>query len=180
MARRRWLQFSLRGFLVVVTAFAVWFGAKANARHREYVAIKALRELGASCHYGSHRGNWPSWFIKALGDNTFKHAWSVEFHRCSSRVIGAEELGHLTHLPYLERVRFFDVHLTDDAVERLTTLDRIQFVSLSGTTASNNGKALLKATFPHDDGMPGCYQKAGYDPMDFLDRWPREHGSFPF
>ena len=145
MATHRWFQFSLRGFLVVLAACCLWLGSKANARHREYTATEAIRKLGASCHYGWHRGNWPSWLIEALGNDAYKHPTKVVFRRRPSRVVGAEELRPLADLPYLEEVHFVNLLLTDDAVERLTRLDQLQSVLLSDTTVSSTGKNLLRA-----------------------------------
>ncbi len=42
-ARRSWLQFGLRSFLVLLTAFAVWLGWKAERARNHREAVKAER-----------------------------------------------------------------------------------------------------------------------------------------
>lgn len=44
--RRRWLQFSLKSFLVLLTVFGVWLGVVVNQANRQRRAVEALREMG--------------------------------------------------------------------------------------------------------------------------------------
>lgn len=52
--RRRWFQYSLRSFLVVVTALAVWLGVVVNRAREQREAVKAIEALGGSVMYDWH------------------------------------------------------------------------------------------------------------------------------
>ena len=52
---RRWFQYSLRSFLVILTALAVWLGVVVNRARVQREAVKAIEALGGchfyDCHY---------------------------------------------------------------------------------------------------------------------------------
>jgi len=49
---RRWFQYSLRSFLVVLTALAVWLGIVVNSAREQREAVKAIEALGGQVLYG--------------------------------------------------------------------------------------------------------------------------------
>lgn len=86
---RRWLQFSLRGFLLATTVFAVWLGLVAEKAMRQKEAVALLEDWGAKIDYdydwqgplkppkkASPRG-W-SWLRDLLGPHFFDKAVNVE------------------------------------------------------------------------------------------------------
>ena len=48
---RRWFQYSLRSFLVLLTALAVWLGIVVNRAREQREAVKAIEALGGIVHY---------------------------------------------------------------------------------------------------------------------------------
>ena len=50
-ARRRWLQFSLRAFLVALTVACIWIGRKFYLSKQQQQAVKAVEAIGGSVHY---------------------------------------------------------------------------------------------------------------------------------
>ena len=48
---RRWFQYSLRSFLVVLTALAVWLGVVVNRAREQREAVKAIEALGGVVYY---------------------------------------------------------------------------------------------------------------------------------
>jgi hypothetical protein len=61
---RRWLQYSLRSFLVVLTAFAIWLGVAVNRAREQREAVKAVEAMGGVVLYDWHIsqiGNAPAW-----------------------------------------------------------------------------------------------------------------------
>ena len=64
--RRRRFQFSLRGFLVVLTIGCVWIGWTANRAHEQRNAAKAVKQLGGIVYY-DRQLSWTAdeWTIKA-------------------------------------------------------------------------------------------------------------------
>jgi hypothetical protein len=93
---RRWLQYSLRSFLILLTALAVWLGiiVKRAAEQRE--AVKAIEALGGrvtydwklsgfeGCSVGLPRGplpepRGPRWLRWLVGDEYFQEVRLVKF-----------------------------------------------------------------------------------------------------
>ena len=88
MTRRRWLQFSLRGFLIALTALAVWLGWKAERARRQREAVAAIKAIGGIVQYGWQTDmgmfwmvipDTPSWSRRMLGDDYFHDVKAVLF-----------------------------------------------------------------------------------------------------
>jgi hypothetical protein len=100
--RRRWLQFSLRGFLVAMTLFAVWLGWVAERAMRQKEAVALLEAWGARIEY-AHRWQGPhkppkkapppgwSWLRKLLCPHFFDQVVSVELIAGGRLFTAAEE-----------------------------------------------------------------------------------------
>lgn len=141
MPRRRWLQFSLRGFLIMLTAFAVWLGVVAHRAREQREAVEAIRALGGYVLYeGEDRFGeeaeqaGPAWLRKIIGDDYFYNVagvgfgyfWRPGYYWHSTSVPDSDILKVLPHL------------------KRLRTLER---VSLPSET-SNGTLDKLKAALP--------------------------------
>ena len=81
---RRWPQYSLRSFLVVVTALAVWLGVVANRAREQREAVKAIEALGGSVCYDwqnkfppNEEPGGPVWLRRLTGDDFFQQAHAV-------------------------------------------------------------------------------------------------------
>ena len=109
--RRRWLRFSLRTFLLVLTALCVWLGVKVNQARRQKEAVEALLELGATVRYAHQRDSAnptefdsdkdlgvPDWLRRLAGDDFFQSVALIEF----SGPATDNDLVHLAALPHLE------------------------------------------------------------------------------
>ena len=86
---RRWFQYSLRSFLVLVTALAVWLGVVVNRAREQREAVKAIEALGGVVLYdwmlveGSQelelrpfdkqRPSGPEQLRSLLGNDFFQH-----------------------------------------------------------------------------------------------------------
>ena len=91
IAPRRWLQFSLRAFLVVVTVLCIWLAVEFNQARRQKAAVDALRAVGAAVYYDHQRGatfdsfdaakelNVPEWLRRLAGDDFFQKVVRVDF-----------------------------------------------------------------------------------------------------
>ena len=51
-SRRRWFQFSLRGFLVVLTIGCLWLGWKVERAQSQREAVAKIESVGAIVYYG--------------------------------------------------------------------------------------------------------------------------------
>ena len=69
--RRRWFQFSLRGFLVVLTIGCVWLGWKVEKARKRGRAIDAIVAMGATAYYVS-----PADSTIAINTDHASHWWA--------------------------------------------------------------------------------------------------------
>jgi hypothetical protein len=105
--RRRWFQFSLRGFLVVMTGLGIWLGVIANRAREQRAAVVAIKELGGTVYYdweletgGTPRG--PAWLRRLVGDEHFQKVQMVNL--CPAPTLGQSDIGRLAqHLRRLPR-----------------------------------------------------------------------------
>lgn len=109
---RRWLQFSLRGFFVLLTALAVWLGVIVHRAREQREAVKAIEALEASIGYdwqdvqldpaapfpiaGPLTPPAPAWLRRLIGDEYFQNAVIVSFF---------SETDALKSIPHLKRLR---------------------------------------------------------------------------
>lgn len=105
--RRRWFQYSLRSFLILLTALAVWLGIVVQRAREQREAVKAIDALGGGVYYdwhgppGSQLENTgppaPAWLRQLVGDDYFQQAISVNF----ARLIADTPDGYIEPLPHL-------------------------------------------------------------------------------
>ncbi len=143
--RRRWLRFSLRTMLLLVTALSVWLGVKVNQARRQKEAVTALRELGATIYYAHQRSDanpreflagkevqLPRWLRDLAGDDFFQEVAAVQF----SRPVSNDDLVHLEALPDIESLGFLyfqinrnvtdaGLNITDAGLAHLPRPDRL-------------------------------------------------------
>lgn len=122
--RRRWVQFSLRTFFVLLTALAAWLGIVVNRAREQRDAAKAIEALGGTLIYDWHlnygarfdeeHGQWlfeskskptgPRW-----KQELFQTVKEVQFLIPSPEIDSEirEAIPHLQRLRSLETVRLF-------------------------------------------------------------------------
>ena len=145
--RRRWLRFSLRSLLILITVLSIWLGVKVNQARRQKDAVAALRGLGATVYYEHqrHAGRFntfdaekvldvPGWLRELAGDDFFQSVVCVQFSR-SARPVTNDDLAHLAALPRLESLNFLDVAgaVTDAGLANLPRPDRLVCLIAQGT-----------------------------------------------
>jgi hypothetical protein len=147
-AGRRWLRFSLRTMLLVVTVLCVWLGVKVNQARRQKEAVAALEELGATIYYAHQRQeeddlrfdagrppNVPNWLRELAGDHFFQRAVWLFF----SRELADKDLVHLAALPHIEHLNLgrAGIGVTDAGLAHLPRPDRLSRFSASGTSVGD-------------------------------------------
>jgi hypothetical protein len=113
--RPRWLRFSLRMLLMLVTVCGVWLGVKVNQARRQKEAVVVLRELGTIVYYEHQRTDTnprvfsvnkdldlPRWLRDLTGDDFFQSVVLLQFQR----PVTDDDLVHLEVLPHIEQLSF--------------------------------------------------------------------------
>lgn len=112
---RRCLQFSLRTFLLVVSALGCWLGWQVQRAERQKNAAEKIEALGGLVVYEHeldsdgypidfkrHLPPGPAWLRRLLGDHLFQRVAEVYFG--DQAKIVDDDLLHLRDLPGLKRV----------------------------------------------------------------------------
>ncbi len=95
---RRWLQFSLRTFLIVLTVGCLWLGSKVERARKQREAVEAIEAVGGVVQYDwqGDIASWkciaefrlapvatepptPKWLRVLVGDHWFQNVKSVVF-----------------------------------------------------------------------------------------------------
>jgi hypothetical protein len=146
--RRRWLRFSLRSLLILITVLSIWLGVKVNQARRQKEAVAALRQLGATVYYSHQRRDTfpnsydlandlsvPGWLRELAGDDFFQSAACVQ-------VLGPvtdDALVHLAALPHLESLKLSlgGAGVSDAGLANLPRPDRLVYCLVDGTSVGD-------------------------------------------
>jgi hypothetical protein len=152
--KRRWLRYSLRTLLVLVTIASAgfgWLGLKVRAKHWEREAVKAIEKLGGAVAYDyecDHDGNWmehstptgPVWLRMILGDAFFANVDTATFGPQTTD----EDLRCLAALDQLKRLYLRRTQVTDAGLVHLRGLTHLKEVWVFGTQVTGTGTDELK------------------------------------
>ncbi len=139
--KRRWLQFSLRTMMLVVTVFCVWLGITAKRARDQKQTVEAIQDLGGTVfydfHYYEHESDGqtaidssrdpssPRWLRDWLGLDLFhrvRYVRAVKLLQIPQPRIGIDLLGPVPQATqFSKRIDEHMVHLA--ALHDLETLD---------------------------------------------------------
>ncbi|MEX2142884.1 MAG: hypothetical protein WD894_26745 [Pirellulales bacterium] len=156
VVRRRWLRFSLRTMLIVITVLSVWLGVKVDQARKQKRAVDTLRAFGADIRYEHHRGkngllhnadnelNVPAWARQLCGDDFFQTVRGIYFlqlqrpKQTRPHRITDEELKCLADLPHLERLYIDNAPITDAGLAHLRHPEYLREVNLRQTKVGDD------------------------------------------
>jgi len=152
--KRRWLRFSLRTFLIVLTILCVWIGWYLYRVEQQREAVKWVLENGGTVRYdfeidddGKNRGDTqpsvPRWLIDMLGVDYFSTVKRVAGFRLD---LNNENLVGLAHL---EHLKLFNTQVSD--VTPLEGLTKLKTLELRGTQVSDLTPLASLADLEHLD-----------------------------
>ena len=170
--RPRWLRFSLRTLLVVMTVLCVWLGFKVNAARRQKEAVEALLESGNFEVYydyqcspvpgqpgdynidGEALPHGPAWLRKLLGDDFFCNVVGLQYLR-QPRGVAESCFAQIARLPdlrfiYLTGARIAtsrnageDRPINSSDLSILSGLTKLEKVDASYTAVGRSGLVAL-------------------------------------
>ncbi len=164
---RRWLQFSLRTLLIVVTLLAVacgWLRGKIEAKRRERTAVSLIKRVGGTVYFDIQRTgaarSWqalraepfgPAWLRSLLGENFFSE---IEFVGLVPRTEADDAaldsaLQSLEQMPRLQFLYLRGNQFGDERIESLANLSQLKGIELDRTTASEQAVLMLRTALPN-------------------------------
>ncbi len=150
--KRRWLQFSLRTLMIVVTVFCILLGTVVKRARDQRQAVEAIREAGGLIVYDYERDQrgppGPEWLRRLAGIDLFAKVVSVSADHPSiggSATMTDKEMVHLTLFPDLQSLDLQGQNnVTDVGVGHLRGLKQLETLWLSNTNISDDGVAYLQ------------------------------------
>jgi hypothetical protein len=145
---RRWLRFSLRTLLILITLLGIWIGVKVNQARRQKEAVEKLLTLGAEIAYDHQwMGTWydstmelnvPMWAQQLCGKDFFQNVAFVYFQpkRGPGPAITDDDLVHLAAFPKLKSL-IVDRLVTDVGLAHIPRPDRLVHFNASSTSLSD-------------------------------------------
>ncbi len=139
--RRRWWQYSLRTFFVVLTVFGVWLGVVVHRANEQRKAVAWVREMGGSARYDYEfnelgirvvdaKPSAPDLLVKLLGDDFFQEVSTVQLKKTQ-----VSDLTPLTKFTSLEKLWLNSTHVSD--LTPLKKLTSLRVLDLRYTQVSN-------------------------------------------
>src|SRR5262245_26702937 len=135
LPKRRWFRFSLRTFLLVITALALWLGWKFGEAREQRRVVAELIGLDVQYDFSDYFGGSPpepAWLIDLVGVDFFHDVVGVRFN--ANLYIDPHELTRrsipslLARLPRLQSIELVVVQLDDEDLRRLAPLKRLKSV----------------------------------------------------
>lgn len=141
--KRRWLHYSQRTLLVVVTLFAIWWtwlAVMTRPARREREAAAAIEKLGGIVEWTEPQG--PEWVPGVVvGDDFYGH---VKFVGLETNKAANTALAQIKWLDHVENVVLDFSNATDADLENLSGLKQLERLNLRGTRITDTGLESLK------------------------------------
>ena len=155
--RRRWFQFSLRAFLILLTIAAISFGVYVDRAHRQRDAVKALTARGSMVGYDYPRyifpraglavleeSSWRDWLIEHLGRDYAANVQyvqlAVEAKKGGDRSpIADDRLLIVSQFKRLDQLFINGVDVDDTALAHLQNSKSLKLLSLASTKVGDEG-----------------------------------------
>lgn len=154
MSGRSWARFSLKTFLLLLTAFCLWLGLLVESARRQRDAVRAIQDMGGEVFYEYSRVEYenkkalvlnatppaPAWIVDLLGEDILYDAVAVTPKKQQIQVPNTWLGPAMIHNDFSDR--------TDDALVFLLQLTRLQYVELTETSVTEAGVERLRKALP--------------------------------
>ncbi len=147
--RTRWLRFSLRLLLLVVTALCVWLTVVSNRARSQKRAVDRVQQLGGRVAFDYQfdaNMNWrndprlpaPVWLIDLIGEDYVRSVAIVNFDEGSDPtnddLIAVAGFSDLKQLTLANRKR-----ISDDGLRYISGLSKLEVLALNGANVQGEG-----------------------------------------
>lgn len=143
--KRRWLQFSMRTMLVIVSVSCVVLAVWVVSTERRRRDIGAIEALGGTVRYVGNDGkskSFPAAFLRRWLPPVYFD--QVELVDLSGSSVTDAGLAHLERLSGLEELYLDSTQITDDGLAHLEGLTALQCLILDDTQITDAGLGHLK------------------------------------
>ncbi|HEV7222461.1 MAG TPA: leucine-rich repeat domain-containing protein [Pirellulales bacterium] len=148
--KHRWMQFSLRTVLVLVTLLCIALGLWVVPAERQRRAVAAIQELDGRVSYveaDPASEMFPLTFLRRwLPPDYFNEIKYIALYRSKDTDAG---LAHLQGLTSLQRLYLDNTQVTDAGLTHLHGLTSLQGLYLDNTQVTDAGLAALRKALPH-------------------------------
>jgi hypothetical protein len=148
--QRRWLQFSLRTFLVLLTVFGVWLGLHVRSARKQKESVEAIRRFGGWYYYDFQKYDlktgkvdlqarpWaPAWLLAYLGEDFFHDVVMVNMvynddtgKRLDNNRVTDEVLPYLEGVPDLTGLFLHEGQASDAGMKYVGGLKDLQVLMM--------------------------------------------------
>lgn len=152
--KRRWFQYSLRTFLLLITGLAIWFGWLTNEVRQQRAAVAWVEDMGGTVDYDyefvSNFSNadveppGPKWLRETLGIDFMADVAGVGLY--GTRASDVTPLANLTNLRGLNLV---DTRVSD--LTPLAELKNLRWLYLGRLDVSEEQVIKLRRALPNCD-----------------------------
>lgn len=142
--RRRWLQFSLRGFLIVLTIGCVWLGSMAERAHIRWRAVETILNAGGWVVYGGDLDAETSVLEPTEEHFSLDVLYPVTEVHLARVTVDDDVLSAIARLEGLLVVSAPNTGITDVGVSRLADLPNLEMLLLSRTRITDAGLSHFK------------------------------------
>lgn len=160
----RWLRFSLRSLLLVVTIVAIFLSMRVNQAEKQRKAIVAVKQLGGWVHYGfefrdgdgmyqAGSRSWvPQWILDRTGVDLFHNVVEVNMvynnegpKRLNNYETSDQVSHHLTSFHRLKRLLLNDTQASDSLLRVVGRLKYLEEIYMwNAATVTDRGAAFLR------------------------------------
>ena len=135
--RRRWLRFSLRTLLILVTLLSIGLGTFVHRGERQRRAVAAVKALGGSIRYDVS-GTSPAsdTLSRWLPRDYFDDVYLVSLMHCT---VTNADLAHISRLTQLEVLELDSTNVTDAGLAHVQGLTELTWLSINETQVTDSG-----------------------------------------
>ena len=144
---RRWLQFSLRTFVIVITVFAAWLGYVSFRAREQREVVARIKELGGYVQYDYQMGKnpqknppgWP-WLRRLVGDEYFQ---DVEYANLDGTKVSDSDLRLICKLRRTKKLSLNKTDVSDEGLISIRGMTELNYLGLMKSKVTTEGIRLL-------------------------------------